>query len=149
MELKDVIQEHVTNLLLDSESCVKQALLHHITFLCISFGRQKSNDVLLSHMITFLNAKDWQLRRYNWRVLCWDCEMFYLFECLNVYSILWVAVAFNHSCNSFECWHDSFDCQCVFWEYRWGSNICGRSFIGALYFAIDDASPSRFDTFGV
>ena len=31
--------------------------------LCVFLGRQTANDVLLSHMITFLNDKqDWQLR---------------------------------------------------------------------------------------
>ena len=34
-----------------------------LTKLCVFFGRQKANDVLLSHIITFLNDKtDWQLR---------------------------------------------------------------------------------------
>ena len=51
-------------LLSDPENIVKQTLLENgITQLCVFFGRQKANDVLLSHMITFLNDKqDWQLR---------------------------------------------------------------------------------------
>lgn len=33
------------------------------SLICVFFGRQKANDILLSHMITFLNDKqDWQLR---------------------------------------------------------------------------------------
>ena len=42
----------------------RHSLKNGITQLCVFFGRQKANDVLLSHMITFLNDKqDWQLRR--------------------------------------------------------------------------------------
>ncbi|KAL0095743.1 armadillo-type protein, partial [Phycomyces blakesleeanus] len=61
-DLHSVIQEQVTVLLIDNESSVKRALLTNITCLCGFFGRQKTNDVLLSHMITYLNDKDWMLR---------------------------------------------------------------------------------------
>lgn len=63
-ELHEVIQRKVVNLLSDSQNIVKQTLLEKgITRLCVFFGRQKANDVVLSHMITFLNDKqDWQLR---------------------------------------------------------------------------------------
>ena len=59
-----MIQSKVVNLLSDPENIVKQTLLEKgITRLCVFFGRQKANDVLLSHMITFLNDKqDWHLR---------------------------------------------------------------------------------------
>ena len=37
---------------------MKRALVENgITRLCIFFGRQKANEVVLSHMITFLNDK--------------------------------------------------------------------------------------------
>ncbi|KAI9313626.1 hypothetical protein BX666DRAFT_1978506 [Dichotomocladium elegans] len=61
-DLKSVIQEQVTILLIDPETPVKRALLTNITCLCVFFGRQKANDILLSHMITYLNDKDWMLR---------------------------------------------------------------------------------------
>ncbi|CAO3616553.1 unnamed protein product [Cunninghamella echinulata] len=61
-DLQTTIQEQVTILLIDNESVVKRALLTNITCLCVFFGRQKANDVLLSHMITYLNDKDWMLR---------------------------------------------------------------------------------------
>ncbi|GES86228.1 ARM repeat-containing protein [Rhizophagus clarus] len=61
-ELHSIIQEQVSTLLTDSESAVKRALLHNITSLCIFFGKQKANDELLSHMITYLNDRDWMLR---------------------------------------------------------------------------------------
>lgn len=62
--MHEVIQTKVVKLLSDSENIVKQTLLEKgITRLCVFFGRQKANDVLLSHMITFLNdKKDWHLR---------------------------------------------------------------------------------------
>ncbi|KAM9322734.1 phosphoinositide 3-kinase regulatory subunit 4 isoform 2-T2 [Pholidichthys leucotaenia] len=62
--LHEMIQQKVVTLLSDSENIVKQSLMENgITRLCVFFGRQKANDVLLSHMITFLNDKnDWHLR---------------------------------------------------------------------------------------
>ncbi|XP_053378617.1 phosphoinositide 3-kinase regulatory subunit 4-like [Mercenaria mercenaria] len=62
--LQEIIQEKVVQLLNDADNSVKRALLDNgITRLCVFFGRQKANDVLLSHMITFLNDKaDWHLR---------------------------------------------------------------------------------------
>ncbi len=47
---------------MDPSSIVKRAVLHDISFLCIFLGRQRTNDVLLSHMITYLNDRDWLLR---------------------------------------------------------------------------------------
>lgn len=62
--LHEMVQQKVVTLLSDSENIVKQSLMENgITCLCVFFGRQKANDVLLSHMITFLNDKnDWHLR---------------------------------------------------------------------------------------
>lgn len=62
--LHEMVQQKVVTLLSDPENMVKQSLLDNgITRLCVFFGRQKANDVLLSHMITFLNDKnDWHLR---------------------------------------------------------------------------------------
>ncbi|XP_033636552.1 phosphoinositide 3-kinase regulatory subunit 4-like [Asterias rubens] len=62
--LHEMIQQKVVTLLSDTENIVKQTLLENgITRLCVFFGRQKANDILLSHMITFLNDKnDWHLR---------------------------------------------------------------------------------------
>jgi phosphoinositide-3-kinase regulatory subunit 4 len=62
--LHEMVQQKVVTLLSDPENIVKQTLMETgITRLCVFFGRQKANDVLLSHMITFLNDKnDWHLR---------------------------------------------------------------------------------------
>ncbi|KAF7329785.1 hypothetical protein MKEN_00241800 [Mycena kentingensis (nom. inval.)] len=61
-ELQNNIQEHLTALLMDPSSVVKRAVLHDIASMCVFLGRQKTNDVLLSHMITYLNDRDWLLR---------------------------------------------------------------------------------------
>nr|KAJ3420459.1 Serine/threonine-protein kinase [Polyrhizophydium stewartii] len=61
-DLQDIIQEDVEALLIDSHPLVKRSLLTDMPRLCIFFGRQKANDVLLSHMITYLNDPDWSLR---------------------------------------------------------------------------------------
>lgn len=41
---------------------MKRSVLLDIAPLCIFLERQKTNDVLLSHMITYLNDRDWLLR---------------------------------------------------------------------------------------
>ena len=61
-DLQNSIQEDLSALLVDPSSVVKRAVLHNISSLCIFLGRQKTNDVLLSHMITYLNDRDWLLR---------------------------------------------------------------------------------------
>uniref|UniRef100_H2Z3A5 non-specific serine/threonine protein kinase n=1 Tax=Ciona savignyi TaxID=51511 RepID=H2Z3A5_CIOSA len=62
--LRDLTQNRVQVLLSDVDSTVRECLLEFsVSRLCAFFGRQKANEVLLSHMITFLNDKqDWQLR---------------------------------------------------------------------------------------
>ncbi|PVD36888.1 hypothetical protein C0Q70_03878 [Pomacea canaliculata] len=69
--LQETIQQKVVTILSDPENSVKQTLLENgITRLCVFFGKQKGNDVLLSHMITFLNDKhDWQLRAAFFRAI--------------------------------------------------------------------------------
>ncbi|KAH7882946.1 hypothetical protein F5I97DRAFT_1938850 [Phlebopus sp. FC_14] len=56
------IQEQLSFLLMDPSPIVKRAVLHNISALCIFLGRQKTNDIILSHMITYLNDRDWLLR---------------------------------------------------------------------------------------
>ena len=59
-----MLSQAVTLLLEDPVNAVKQVLVHYgAARLAVFFGRQRANDVLLSHMITFLNDKtDSQLR---------------------------------------------------------------------------------------
>ena len=48
--------------LTDSDVHVKMALLQNILPLCKFFGRERTNDVVLSHLITYLNDKNPALR---------------------------------------------------------------------------------------
>ncbi|CAI4055435.1 hypothetical protein SKDZ_02G2040 [Saccharomyces kudriavzevii ZP591] len=48
--------------LTDNDTHVKMALLQNILPLCKFFGRERTNDIILSHLITYLNDKDPALR---------------------------------------------------------------------------------------
>ncbi|KAK0532074.1 Serine/threonine-protein kinase [Tilletia horrida] len=60
--LMTFVHESVSSLLTDSSPSVKRALLTQIGPLCRLFGPTRTNDVLLSHMITYLNDRNWLLR---------------------------------------------------------------------------------------
>jgi phosphoinositide-3-kinase regulatory subunit 4 len=63
--LHDILSQAVTLLLEDPVNSVKQVLVHYgAARLAVFFGRQRANDVLLSHMITFLNDKEDSQLRY-------------------------------------------------------------------------------------
>lgn len=57
-----MFEGHASLLLTDSSTAVKKAFLNSITPLCIFFGRQMTNDVILTHLITYLNDPDASLR---------------------------------------------------------------------------------------
>ncbi|ORY34315.1 hypothetical protein BCR39DRAFT_556705 [Naematelia encephala] len=61
-EIQQVVEEQATTLLVDSSSNVKRAMLSNIADLCLFFGRQKSSETVLSHIMTYLNDRDWLLR---------------------------------------------------------------------------------------
>ena len=58
-DLQMHVQSHLSTLLVDPSPTVKRSLLSDpsISSLCIFLGRQATNDVLLSHMITYLNDR--------------------------------------------------------------------------------------------
>ncbi|XP_046835084.1 phosphoinositide 3-kinase regulatory subunit 4 isoform X1 [Vespa crabro] len=57
--LHEMVQQSVSMLLTDPQNLVKQTLMENgINKLCVFFGKQKANDILLSHVITFLNDKE-------------------------------------------------------------------------------------------
>jgi phosphoinositide-3-kinase regulatory subunit 4 len=56
--------EHLQSLITDESIFVRRAILSKVTRLCLFFGRQTANDVILSHTITYLNDRDADLRRY-------------------------------------------------------------------------------------
>ena len=61
---REPIQQLVIHLLSSTEHEIKKTLLlHSLPQLCIFFGQPRANDIILSHMITFLNdKKDWEMR---------------------------------------------------------------------------------------
>lgn len=61
-KLAQQVEELTVALLTDNETSVKTALLSNILSLCRFFGREKTNDIILSHLITYLNDKDASLR---------------------------------------------------------------------------------------
>lgn len=61
--LVDKFEEHTIALLSDSDNYVRKALLKNIFPLCLFFGKQKTNDVILSHILTYLNDPDSSLKR--------------------------------------------------------------------------------------
>jgi len=61
-EIQAVVEEQATTLLVDPSSQVKRAFLESVADLCLFFGRQKSNETVLSHIMTYLNDRDWLLR---------------------------------------------------------------------------------------
>ncbi|XP_022220830.2 phosphoinositide 3-kinase regulatory subunit 4 [Drosophila obscura] len=61
--LHDIVRQAVLSLLTDSQPIVKQTLMESgICDLCAFFGKEKANDVILSHIMTFLNDEDKNLR---------------------------------------------------------------------------------------
>ena len=61
-DLNECLQVEVASLLQDESTTVKCTLLADVDRLCACFGVAVANDILLSHMTTYLNNKDWRLR---------------------------------------------------------------------------------------
>lgn len=69
-DLHEMLASTVMSLLTDSQSVVRQTLMESgIVKLCVFFGSQKANDIILSHVITFLNDKEDK----NLRGTFYDC----------------------------------------------------------------------------
>lgn len=62
LEIQSAVNEQTTTLLVDNSSHVKRAMLASISDLCLFFGRQKSSETVLSHIMTYLNDRDPLLR---------------------------------------------------------------------------------------
>ncbi|KAG0690529.1 Serine/threonine-protein kinase [Pichia californica] len=64
-EYAEIVQnfEHLTiQILTDNSIYVRIALMRNIRPLCFFFGKDKTNDVILSHLITYLNDKNPQIK---------------------------------------------------------------------------------------
>ena len=62
VDLIDFFEAHTKALLTDSSPLVRRAFLGSVSSLCVFFGSSKSSDVILSHLNTYLNDKDWILK---------------------------------------------------------------------------------------
>ena len=67
------------NLPIMQDSSVKRAFLKHSAArLCVFFGPQRAKEVILSHMITFLNDKVEQLIHLRQHLLCYIYRWTYI-----------------------------------------------------------------------
>ncbi|KAE8447702.1 hypothetical protein EG329_010509 [Mollisiaceae sp. DMI_Dod_QoI] len=61
-ELIEVFASHTKALITDSDSAVRRAFLGSVPDLCMFFGTADSNDIILSHLNTYLNDRNWMLK---------------------------------------------------------------------------------------
>ena len=61
-ELVEIFEGHTKALITDVDSSVKRAFLGSVPELCLFFGTAESNDIILSHLNTYLNDKNWKLK---------------------------------------------------------------------------------------
>ena len=66
-QLRQLLLRLVEPMLVDCQSIVRRALLTDLVKLSVSLGRSSTVDMLLSHVITFLNDGDWMLRQAFFR----------------------------------------------------------------------------------
>ncbi|KAF2630930.1 phosphoinositide 3-kinase regulatory subunit 4 [Macroventuria anomochaeta] len=60
--LLEAFEKHTKALLTDSAASVRRAMLRSVSDLCVFFGSPRANDVVLSHLNTYLNDPDWMLK---------------------------------------------------------------------------------------
>ena len=61
-DLVEHFETHTKALLTDVDPSVRRAVLNSVSQLCVFFGSSKANDVVLSHLNTYLNDRDWMLK---------------------------------------------------------------------------------------
>ncbi|KAJ5674388.1 uncharacterized protein N7477_004322 [Penicillium maclennaniae] len=61
-DLLAYFEVHTKALLTDTDTSVRRAFLGSVSSLCVFFGNIKSNEVILSHLNTYLNDRDWILK---------------------------------------------------------------------------------------
>ena len=91
---------------MDPSPIVKRAVLHNISALCIFLGRQKTNDVILSHMITYLNDRDWLLRQAFFESIV-DVAACAGGRSLDEYILPLMVQALSGECSRPRCGHES------------------------------------------
>ncbi|RBQ72193.1 hypothetical protein VDGD_00539 [Verticillium dahliae] len=61
-ELFSMFEAHTKTLIEDTDVSVRRAFLTSVPELCIFFGPAEANDILLTHLNTYLNDRDWKLK---------------------------------------------------------------------------------------
>ena len=61
-ELIETFEKHTKSLITDADPSVRQAFLGSVPDLCMFFGTTDANDIILSHLNTYLNGRDWELK---------------------------------------------------------------------------------------
>ncbi|KAI0844511.1 ARM repeat-containing protein [Daldinia vernicosa] len=61
-ELVELFEAHAKALVEDSDASVRRAFLSSVPELCMFFGSAESNDIILTHLNTYLNDRDWMLK---------------------------------------------------------------------------------------
>ena len=62
LDLIEYFESHTKALLTENDPSVRRAVLNSVTDLCIFFGSPRASDVILSHLNTYLNDRDWILK---------------------------------------------------------------------------------------
>lgn len=62
LDLIKFFEKQTKALLTDPHSDVRRAFLGSVSSLCVFFGSARANDVILSHLNTYLNDRDWRLK---------------------------------------------------------------------------------------
>ncbi|KAI8157694.1 putative serine/threonine-protein kinase VPS15 [Colletotrichum sp. SAR 10_70] len=61
-ELYEMFELHTKALVEDPDVSVRRAFLTSVPNLCLFFGPAEANDILLTHLNTYLNDRDWMLK---------------------------------------------------------------------------------------
>ena len=61
-QLFELFETHTKALVEDTDIYVRRAFLTSVPELCMFFGPVESNDILLTHLNTYLNDRDWMLK---------------------------------------------------------------------------------------
>lgn len=61
-ELIYLFESHTKSLIEDGDPYVRRAFLSSVPELCLFFGTAESNDIILTHLNTYLNDRDWMLK---------------------------------------------------------------------------------------
>ncbi|KAL2019289.1 hypothetical protein VTK56DRAFT_9756 [Thermocarpiscus australiensis] len=61
-ELAELFEAHTKALIEDPDPFVRRAFLSSVSELCVFFGAAQANDIILTHLNTYLNDRDWMLK---------------------------------------------------------------------------------------